>query len=131
MENESQAPLDAGVRPAQALIQNLNQNVQLQRPDVDQPQVQPAQSIAAAPVISVVRRAWTFPLPFLPLEFVHVSLCKILFLEKFVVRAVSRKMSVLRRAWTFPLPSLPLEVVHASLYNVILLEEFCCARCAP
>ena len=56
MANEPQAPLDAGYRLAEALIQHLNQNVQLQRPDVDELQVQPAQNIAAAPVTSVWRR---------------------------------------------------------------------------
>ena len=43
------------------------------------------------PVISVLRRAWTFPLPSLPLVFVHASLYSFILLEEFVVRAVPRK----------------------------------------
>ena len=51
MADKLQAPLEAGVRLAEAVIQN--QNVQLQWPDVHQPQLQPAQNIAAAPTVQV------------------------------------------------------------------------------
>ena len=56
MADEPQAPLDAGVRPAQAVIQNQNRNVQLQQADGDEPQVQQAQNIAAAPAVQVYSR---------------------------------------------------------------------------